>query len=114
MKQLFRYISVVVMLFTSMAVSAQSTIKVMTITNGTATTDKNSASKNETVTITVTPSEGYYFQKENLEVVKTVNPASTRGDVPIAGPIVVSGSDPADLSVARSYTFSVPADGYGF
>ena len=114
MKQLFRYISVVVMLFTSMAVSAQSTIKVMTITNGTATTDKNSASKNETVTITVTPSEGYYFQKENLEVVKTVNPASTRGDVPIAGPIVVSGSDPADLSVARSYTFTVPDDGYVF
>ena len=114
MKQLFRYISVVVMLFTSMAVSAQSTIKVMTITNGTVTTDKNSASKNETVTITVTPSEGYYFQKENLEVVKTVNPASTRGDVPIAGPIVVSGSDPADLSVARSYTFTVPDDGYVF
>jgi hypothetical protein len=114
MKQIFRYISVVVMLFTSMAVSAQSTIKVMTITNGTVTTDKNSASKNETVTITVTPSEGYYFQKENLEVVKTVNPASTRGDVPIAGPIVVSGSDPADLSVARSYTFTVPDDGYVF
>ncbi len=66
MKQLFRYISVVVMLFTSMAVSAQSTIKVMTITNGTVTTDKNSASQNETVTITVTPSEGYYFLKENL------------------------------------------------
>ena len=116
MKQLFRYISVVVMLFTSMAVSAQSTIKVMTITNGTVTTDKNSASKNETVTITVTPSEGYYFQKENLEVVKTVNPgvARTRVDVPIAGPIVVSGSDPADLSVARSYTFTVPDDGYVF
>ena len=114
MKQLFRYISVVVMLFTSMAVSAQSTIKVMTITNGTLTTDKNSASKNETVTITVTPSEGYYFQKENLEVVKTVNPASTRGDIPIAGNIAVSGSDPADLSVARSYTFIVPDDGYVF
>ena len=114
MKQLFRYISVVVMLFTSMAVSAQSTIKVMTITNGTVTTDKNSASKNETVTITVTPSEGYYFLKENLEVVKTVNPASTRGDIPIAGNIAVSGSDPADLSVARSYTFIVPDDGYVF
>ena len=47
-------------------------------------------------------------------MVKTVNPASTRGDVPIAGPIVVSGSDPADLSVARSYTFTVPDDGYVF
>ena len=116
MKQIFRYISVLMMLFVSAAASAQSTIKVMPVTNGTVTVDKTSASKSETVTITVTPSEGYYFQKENLEVVKTVNPgvARTRVDVPIAGPIVVSGSDPADLSVARSYTFTVPDDGYVF
>ena len=114
MKHLFRYIPVVAMLLTSMTLSAQSTIKVMTMTNGTVTTDKNSASKNETVTLTVTPSDGYYFQKEDLEVVKTVNPnfSRTRGEIPVSGSILVSGSDPADLSVARSYTFTVPDDGY--
>ena len=116
MKQIFRYISVLMMLFVSAAASAQSTIKVMPVTNGTVAVDKTSASKSEAVTITVTPSEGYYFQKKNLEVVKTVNPgvARTRVDVPIAGPIAVSGSDPADLSAARTYTFTVPDDGYEF
>ena len=112
MKQMFRYISVLMMLFVSTITSAQSTIQVMTVTNGTVSVDKANASKGELVTITVTPDEGYYFQKENLEVAKTVNPASTRGDVPIAAPIEVSGLDPADLSVARSYTFTVPDDGY--
>ena len=114
MKQIFRYISVVMMLFVSMTASAQSTVKVMTITNGTVSVDKTSASKNEQVTVTVTPSDGYYFQKENLEVVKTVNPSltRTRGDIPVAGEISISGSDPVDLSVSRTYTFTVPDDGY--
>ena len=114
MKQIFRYISVVMMLFVSMTASAQSTVKVMTITNGIVSVDKTSASKNEQVTVTVTPSDGYYFQKENLEVVKTVNPSltRTRGDIPIASEISISGSDPADLSVSRTYMFTVPDDGY--
>ena len=95
MKQLFRYISVVVMLFTSMAVSAQSTIKVMTITNGTVTTDKNSASKNETVTITVTPSEGYYFPTDYS--VEAVNGVSVTRDSYTK--ITVSGTPTADAEI---------------
>ena len=114
MNQMFRYISVLVMLLVSTMASAQSTIKVMTITNGTVAVDKSSASKGEIVTVTVTPGDGYYFQKENLEVVKTVNPSATRGDVPIASAITVSGSDPSDLSVSRIFEFTVPDDGYEF
>ena len=114
MIQMFRYISVLMLLFFSAMVSAQSTIKVMTVSHGTVTVDKSSASKDATVTITVTPSSGYYFQKKNLEVVKTVNPnlAWASGEIPIAGTITVSGSDPSDLSKSRKYTFTVPDDGY--
>ena len=102
------------MLLVSMTASAQSTVKVMTITNGTVTVNKTSASKGDEVSVTVTPSDGYYFLKENLEVVKTVNPgiALTRGDVPVATPIAVTGDDPKDLSTARIYKFTVPDDGY--
>ena len=53
------------MLFVSTTVSAQSTIKVMPTTNGTVTVDKTSASWGDEVTITVTPDEGYYFEKKN-------------------------------------------------
>ena len=114
MKQIFRYTLVLAMLFVWTIASAQSTIKVMTITNGTVTANKTSASKGDEITLTVTPNDGYYFQKENLEVVKTVNPnfANTRSDVPVATPIAITGDDPADLSTARTYKFTVPDDGY--
>ena len=116
MKQLFRYTLVLVMLFGCMTASAESTIKVMSTTHGKVTVNKTSASTGQTVQVTVTPSSGYYFLKSNLEVIKTVNPgvAMTRGDVdiPVAAPIAVNGDDPADLSKARTYTFTVPGDGY--
>ncbi len=120
MKQLFRYITVVAMMLVGTMASAQSTstVKVMDgITNGTVTVDKSSAAKGETVTITVTPSDGYYFEKNNLEVAKTFNlQASTRGSNPIipVGGITISGNDPADLSTKRTYTFVVPDVGYEF
>ena len=114
MKQIFRYTLVLAMLFVWTIASAQSTIKVMTITNGTVIANKTSASKGDEITLTVTPNDGYYFQKENLEVVKTVNPnfANTRSDVPVATPIAITGDDPSDLSTARTYKFTVPDDGY--
>ena len=116
MKQLFKYIVVLLMLFVSTMVSAQSTIKVMTITNGTVTADKNSASKGDVVTITVTPSDGYYFLKENLKVVKTVDPnvARTRVAIPVEETITIYGDDPDDLGAKRSYTFVIPEDGFEY
>ena len=68
MKQMYRYITGLMMLFVCTMASAVSTIKVMTITNGTVTVNKTSASKGDEVSVTVTPSDGYYFLKENLEV----------------------------------------------
>ena len=116
MKQIFRYVLASAMLFACTIASAQSTVKVISTTHGKVTVDKTSASTGQTVKVTVTPSSGYYFLKSNLEVIKTVNPdvALTRGDVNIdvAAPIAVNGDDPADLSKARTYTFTVPGDGY--
>lgn len=114
MKQIIRYISVVMMLLACVMASAQSTIKVMSIINGAVNVDKLTASKGDVITITVSPNDGYYFQKENLEVVKTVNPnvANTRSDIPVSNPIAISGNDPDDLSIARAYKFIVPDDGY--
>ena len=116
MKRIFRYMAILAMSLYCGTASAQSTVKVMTETNGTVTVDKNSASKDETVTITVTPNDGYYFVKENLKVVKTVDPsvANTRGDIPVADGVAISGSDPEDLSTQRDYTFVIPEDGYVF
>ena len=104
------------MLFVSTMASAQSTIKVMTITNGTVKADKSSASKGEEVTITVTPNAGYYFLKKNLKVVETVDPsvARTRVDIPIEDAVTISGDDPDDLGAKRSYTFDITEDGYQY
>ena len=114
MKHILRYFPVIMMLLICVMASAQSTIKVMPVTNGTVSVDNLTASKGAEIIITVTPDDGYYFEKKNLEVVKTVNPnvAKTRGDVPVAAPIEIAGDDPADLSTARTYKFIVPDDGY--
>lgn len=114
MKQTLRYFTVMSMLVVCAMASAQSTVKVMEITNGTVTADKTSASKGETVMLTVTPADGFYFEKEDLEVVRTVNPgvANSRRKIPINDFIEVTGSDPSNLSKERTYTFTVPDDGY--
>ena len=114
MKQIIIFISALVMLFVCTMASAQSTIKVMPVVNGTVTVDKTSASKGEVVTITVTPNEGYYIQKEDLEVLKTVDPslAQSRGDVSLGYYVTINGDDPSDVSKSRNYTFTVPDNGY--
>lgn len=79
------------------------------------------------VTIAVTPSEGFYIGKDDIEVIAVKDPASaTRGEesIPISSaleltlvdedgnPVVDADgkpvADPADLTVARYYQFTVP------
>ena len=80
------------------------------------------------VIITVTPDEGYYIGKDDIEVIAVMDPASaTRGDdatLPIASALELTlvdaegnaitdekgeaVSDPEDLTVARCYAFVVP------
>lgn len=81
----------------------------------------------QTITITVTPAEGYYIEKTDMEVIAVKDPTSaTRGDEDISvagvleltlvddeGKAVVDEKggavdDPEDLTKARNYSFVVP------
>jgi len=61
-----------------------------------------------TLTVTVIPADGYYFQKKNLRVDKTYMPVAARSTTPISDELVIVGDDPADLSLPRTYTVTMP------
>ena len=111
MKQIIRYISIVVLLMTSAAALARGGVKVeiATLTNGTIT----SSLEGLTCTLTVTPAAGYYIRKGDITVQKTVDPstAKTRGDINVTDKLLLTGDDPEALSAARTYTFDIP-EGY--
>ena len=111
MKQIIRYISIVVLLMTSAAALARGGVKVeiATLTNGTIT----SSLEGLTCTLTVTPAAGYYIRKGDITVQKTVDPstAKTRGDINVTDKLSLTGDDPEALSAARTYTFDIP-EGY--
>ena len=62
-----------------------------------------------TLTLTVTPADGYYFQKKNLRVDKTYMPVAARSTTPISDELAIVGDDPDDLSLPRTYTVEIPA-----
>lgn len=81
----------------------------------------------QTVTITVTPSEGYYIEMKDIEVIAVKDPASaTRGDeaLPVGSLLTLTlldgegksvidkegnpVSDPEDTTLPRDYEFTVP------
>lgn len=69
-------------------------------------------------TLLVQPAEGYYITRDDISVVKTMDGGSgqapRRANAPGVGePIALSGDDPADLSLPRSYTFQMPSEAYG-
>ena len=62
------------------------------------------------VTILVSPAKDYQIARSDIQVVATVPAAGTReGSVSIAGDLVLSGTDPDNLSDERFYTFVVPS-----
>jgi hypothetical protein len=74
------------------------------------------------VTITVTPDEGFFITKEDIDVEATLplpqKDTDTRADkeeeqtTELAGKLELVGDEPDDLSEEREYTFTVE-DGYG-
>ena len=66
----------------------------------------------QVVMITVTPDEGYYIGKGDIEVIAVLDPSlATRGDeeqLPAGKTLTLEGEDPADLTLSRDYTFTVP------
>ena len=66
----------------------------------------------QVVTITVTPDKDYYIGKGDIEVIAVLDPSlATRGDeeqLPAGVVLTLEGEDPADLTLSRVYTFTVP------
>ncbi|MBQ6378751.1 MAG: hypothetical protein IJJ56_08155 [Prevotella sp.] len=64
-----------------------------------------------TVTLTVTPDNGYTISKSDIEVYATISPNGTRADDPqISGTLELKGDDPKDLSEKRDYTVTVKSN----
>ena len=62
-----------------------------------------------TVTLTVTPADGYYVTKKDITLAKTYMPvAAPRRTIPVADLLELTGEDPDDLSLPRTYTAQLP------
>lgn len=62
-----------------------------------------------TVTLTVTPTDGYYVTKKDITLAKTYMPvAAPRRTTPVADLLELTGEDPDDLSLPRTYTAQLP------
>ena len=88
------------------------------ITNGTVAVDKVSANPGETVTITVTPANGFYAEKSDVKAEKTIDGGSAQAPGLKANPgvgsfVEIQGDAPADISGEATYTFTMPEAPYG-
>lgn len=88
------------------------------ITNGTVAVDKATANPGETVTITVTPANGFYAEKSDVKAEKTIDGGSAQAPGLKANPgvgsfVKIQGDAPADISGVATYTFTMPEAPYG-
>lgn len=128
MKKLF---SMTMLLLVSMITSAQTTSEVVVVTNDKYENGQVEIIKKDgqVVTFSVTPSDGYYIEKGDVEVIPVKDPATTRTEegessVPTGTaftltlvdkdgkPVVDDKGEPladaADLTLVRYYQFTVP------
>ena len=101
------------MLFCGMAAAwAAQTVTVIQPQNGHVTFSPATPAAGETVTITVTPDQGYCIHKADIVVSKIINPGSAQGParIGIAENIEISGIEPTDPTLEANYTFVMPAD----
>ena len=110
-KTMKKLLAMTLLLMVSMIVRAQEevVVNIGDFTGGTVTVKEKAGQE---VTITVTPSEGYYISKGDIEVIAVMDPAlATRGDdeyLPAGVTLQLEGEDPAELTDARDYSFTVP------
>ncbi len=89
------------------------------ITNGTVAVDKATANPGETVTITVTPANGFYAEKSDVKAEKTIDGGSAQapglkaGNPGVGSFVEIQGDAPADISGVATYTFTMPEAPYG-
>ena len=101
------------MLFCGMAAAwAAQTVTVIQPQNGQVNFSPAAPTAGETVTITVTPDQGYCIHKADIVVSKIINPGSAQGParIGIAENIEISGIEPTDPTLEANYTFVMPAD----
>lgn len=102
-----------------MRMGAVAPIEVETATGGTIAVNKSSAIPGETITITVTPGEGNYIERDNITVEKTVNGGSAQAPGrnatgPGVGSFVDVNGDPTNsVDQPNTYTFTMPEAPYG-
>lgn len=90
----------------------------ITVTGQTANEATETETASTTVTIKVTPAEGYYITKADVKVYLTIPipDAGTRNEVSFESPLALTNVDPAeepkDRTAERTYSFTVPA-GFG-
>ena len=117
-KTMKKLLSIALLAMVSIGANAQEiSVKVdfNEFTGGTVSVKSQAASATETdyvdVVITVTPTDGYYIAKDDIIVVPTratVRKRNSNEEGPkIADPLTLTGEDPADLTAARNYTFTV-------
>ena len=95
----------------SMGLKAQDAQVKVLFSDFTGGTVETKAIEGQEVTITVTPAEGYFIAKSDMEVIAVKDPASaTRGSesIPIGSALELIGEDPTELTEARDYSFVVP------
>ena len=89
------------------------------ITNGTVAVDKATADPGETVTITVTPANGFYAEKSDVKAEKTIDGGSAQapglkaGNPGVGSFVDIQGDAPADISGVATYAFTMPEAPYG-
>ncbi len=114
MRQLFRYMCMTALLLAAWAAGATAGETVVNATHATVTATDSAG----ICTLLVEPAAGYYITRDDISVVKTIDggmgQAPRRANTPDVGePIALSGADPDDLSLPRSYTFQKPSEAYG-
>lgn len=109
---MMRFFAVLMLVFFSMGVQAKINVEIGKFEGGTIV-EKGQTGPDEkglvTVTITVTPDEGFTISQKDMVVVSTYDPSNaTRADGPqIAANLTPIQKDPEDLSQPRDYSYIV-------
>lgn len=127
MKQYMKHILIMALLLTgnimawagdiSQGTVSNATITFSTTENGTYTSTLTSVAAGASVYMKVAPASGYYITNADITLTKGMDIGSAQARRrTVANPgadiyVTLSGSDPADLSTERTYTFTMPENG---
>ena len=118
-KRMFGFIALMMLMMATSLSAHAGVVTVKQSANGTVAVDKPNAAAGETVTITVTPNEGFYTTKDLIKAEKTIGGGSAQApglkvDGPgVGSPVTVSGDPTNTVDKVNTYTFVMPEDPYG-